>query len=117
VVLTDEGDVEVLVPLALGVEQDDEDALVLSLPDVLLERGGVDPGEADRVRLGGDRLSLQFHGLDGVADRRAGELGFPAGHRRELFEPAADRDEERVVVVVDEDHRAPRPLGRAGRHR
>ncbi len=58
--LADVSDPEILVPLALGVEQDDKDPLILCFADVVVERGGVDPGKADGVRLRGDRLPLQL---------------------------------------------------------
>jgi hypothetical protein len=101
--LADVGDAEVLVPLALSVEEDDEDALLLGLADVLVERRRVDPGEADGVRLGRDRLGLELDGGRRIGGGRTGELGLPADEGGEVFQPRLDRGEERVVVVVDED--------------
>ena len=71
--------------------------------DGVVELGGVDPGEADGRRFGGDGVELVLQRRHLVMLRRPDPLRLPAGQRPELLETGAHRDEERIVVVGDED--------------
>ena len=101
--LADVGDPEVLIAIAGRVVEDDEDALLLCGADGVVELGGVDPGEADGHRFGGDGVELYCSVATSSCFGGPIHWVSQPASAPNCFETGAHRDEEGIVVVGDEN--------------
>ncbi len=93
------------------VEDHHKNPRILCSLDRIDEGLTVNRGEPDGIRLGGNRVVLQFYRFGHVGQRRADEFGVPTGQGAKVLQAHDGRYKEGVQVVHNEDDLALLLLG------